>query len=399
MKFDYVIIGGGIVGLATAYHTLKQNPGCKLAVLEKESTVAAHQTGHNSGVIHSGIYYKPGSLKATNCITGYNMLLNFCYTHNIAHDLCGKLIVAVDNSELPELEKLYERGLQNGLSQIKYVPQAQITDYEPNLRGVKAIHVPYTGIIDYAEVCEVLAKQLQQMGGELFLNSKVIDIEVRHDATTIITNNDTFTTDMLVNCAGLFCDKIAELAGEKTDTRIIPFRGEYFMLRPEKRQLVKNLIYPVPDPNFPFLGVHFTRMIHGDVEAGPNAVFAFKREGYHKSDVDLVELAESLAWPGFRKVAAKYWKTGMGEFYRSFSKAAFTKALQRLIPDISEDDLIPAEAGVRAQACDKTGGLLDDFKIIEKPNAIHVLNAPSPAATSSLSIGNAIASIMLKNKV
>lgn len=398
MKFDYIIVGGGIVGLATAYHTLKLNPSCKLAVLEKESSVAAHQTGHNSGVIHSGIYYKPGSLKATNCITGYNMLLDFCNTHTIAHDLCGKLIVAVDNTELPELEKLYERGLQNGLSQIKYIPQAQIAEYEPNLRGVKAIHVPYTGIIDYTEVCEVLVNQIQLMGGRLFLNNKVVDIDVRHDATTIITNNNTFTTDMLVNCAGLFCDKIAELAGEKTDTRIIPFRGEYYMLRPEKRKLVKNLIYPVPDPNFPFLGVHFTRMIYGDVEAGPNAVFAFKREGYHKSDVDLVELAESLAWPGFRKVAAKYWKTGMGEFYRSFSKAAFTKALQRLIPDITEDDLMPAEAGVRAQACDRTGGLLDDFKIIEKPNAIHVLNAPSPAATSSLSIGHTIASIILKNK-
>jgi L-2-hydroxyglutarate oxidase len=258
--------------------------------------------------------------------------------------------------------------------------------------------VPYTGIIDYTEVCNKLALLVQQMGGRIYYNHKVTNIEVKTNETHVVAGFKDFTTSMLVNCAGLYCDKVAELAGEKTDTRIIPFRGEYYMLRPEKRGFVKNLIYPVPDPNFPFLGVHFTRMIHGDVEAGPNAVFAFKREGYHKSDVDLVEMMESLTWPGFQKVAAKYWKTGMGEFYRSFSKGAFTKALQRLILEVQADDLIPAEAGVRAQACDRTGGLLDDFKIIEKPNAIHVLNAPSPAATSSLSIGETIASIALKNK-
>lgn len=398
MKYDYVIVGGGIVGLASAYHILKLQPSAKLAVLEKESAVAAHQTGHNSGVIHSGIYYKPGSLKAKNCIDGYNMMVDFCKEHGIKFDLCGKLIVAVDDSELPELEKLYKRGHENGLTQITYLNKEQIADYEPHLNGVKAIHVPYTGIIDYTEVCEKLAELVIQMGGEIYLNHKAEDIHVETDYTQVITPLKTFTTSMLVNCAGLYCDKVAELAGEETDTKIIPFRGEYYMLKPEKRHLVKNLIYPVPDPNFPFLGVHFTRMIHGDVEAGPNAVFAFKREGYHKSDVDLEEMFESLAWPGFQKVAAKYWKTGMGEFYRSFSKAAFTKALQRLIPELQEDDLIPAEAGVRAQACDRTGGLLDDFKIIERANAIHVLNAPSPAATSSLSIGKTIAGLAVKQQ-
>ena len=398
MKYDYVIVGGGIVGLASAYHILKLQPSAKLAVLEKESAVAAHQTGHNSGVIHSGIYYKPGSLKAKNCIDGYNMMVDFCKEHGIKFDLCGKLIVAVDDSELPELEKLYKRGHENGLTKITYLNKEQIADYEPHLNGVKAIHVPYTGIIDYTEVCEKLAELVIQMGGEIYLNHKAEDIKVETDYTQVITPLKTFTTSMLVNCAGLYCDKVAELAGEETDTKIIPFRGEYYMLKPEKRHLVKNLIYPVPDPNFPFLGVHFTRMIHGDVEAGPNAVFAFKREGYHKSDVDLEEMFESLSWPGFQKVAAKYWKTGIGEFYRSFSKAAFTKALQRLIPEVQEDDLIPAEAGVRAQACDRTGGLLDDFKIIERANAIHVLNAPSPAATSSLSIGKTIAGLAVKQQ-
>lgn len=392
-----MIIGGGIVGLSSAYHLLQLNPKLRVAIVEKEGTVAAHQTGHNSGVIHSGIYYKPGSLKAQNCINGYNLLIDFCRTHNIQFDLCGKLIVAVDNTELTELEKLYQRGKENGLSEIKYVAKEQIADYEPHLTGVKAIHVPYTGIIDYTEVCEKLAELIQNAGGKIFLNNAVTKIHSDETISTVETISNSFDTKKIINCAGLYCDKVAEMAGEDTDTRIIPFRGEYYMLRPEKRNLVNNLIYPVPDPNFPFLGVHFTRMIDGNVEAGPNAVFAFKREGYHKSDVDLVEMFESLTWPGFQKVAAKYWKTGLGEFYRSFSKSAFTKALQRLIPDVQVDDLLPAESGVRAQACDRTGGLLDDFKIIEKPNAIHVLNAPSPAATSSLSIGKTIADLALKN--
>ncbi len=397
MQQDVIIIGGGIVGLASAWNLLKQNPALKVTVLEKEAEVAAHQTGHNSGVIHSGIYYKPGSLKAQNCIGGYHMLLDFCNTNGIKYDLCGKVIVATETWELPLLENLYKRGLENGLDKISMVEQERLKEFEPNMRGIRAIHVPYTGIIDYTEVCFKLADLVRQAGGEICTSQKANDIRVTENGVEVISDNHTYQAKLLVNCAGLYCDKVAEMAGEQPDTRIIPFRGEYYMLKPEKRSLVKNLIYPVPDPDFPFLGVHFTRMIDGGVEAGPNAVFAFKREGYHKSDVDLVEMFESLSWPGFQKVAAKYWKTGIGEFYRSFSKTAFTKALQKFIPEVQEDDLIPAEAGVRAQACDRTGGLIDDFKIIEKQRAIHILNAPSPAATSSLSIGNTIAQLSINH--
>lgn len=397
MQNDVVIIGGGIVGLASAWNILKLNPSLKVAVLEKEAQVAAHQTGHNSGVIHSGIYYKPGSLKAQNCIGGYHMLLEFCREHGIRFDLCGKLIVATDEWELPLLENLYKRGLENGLDKINIVEQGRLKEYEPHMRGIRAIHVPYTGIIDYTDVSLKLAELIEQMGGRIYTSQQARDINVKADGVEVITDHGVHAAKLMINCAGLYCDKIAEMAGEKPDTRIIPFRGEYYMLKPEKRGLVRNLIYPVPDPNFPFLGVHFTRMIDGGVEAGPNAVFAFKREGYEKADVDLVELFESLTWPGFQKVATKYWKTGVGEFYRSFSKTAFTKALQKFIPEVQEDDLIPAEAGVRAQACDRTGGLLDDFKIIENDRAIHILNAPSPAATSSLSIGKTIANLTLKH--
>ncbi|MFN4971587.1 MAG: L-2-hydroxyglutarate oxidase [Bacteroidota bacterium] len=395
-KYDIVIIGGGIVGLASAWQLLKLNPGIRLAVIEKEKEVAAHQTGHNSGVIHSGIYYKPGSLKALNCIRGYKMMIDFCTEYGVPYEKCGKLIVALDEKEIPELDKLYARGHENGLTEIKYVNKQQIAEYEPHLNGVKAIHVPYTGIIDYTQVCNMLHKLVNEAGGEVISGYPVEHIHEEHSTVYITTTQQTVSARMMINCAGLYCDKIAQMAGEETDTRIIPFRGEYFMLREDKRYLVKNLIYPVPDPNFPFLGVHFTRMIDGSVEAGPNAVFAFKREGYNKEDVDVQELVESVTWPGFQKVALKYWKTGMGEFYRSFSKAAFTHALQRLIPEVQEDDLIPAEAGVRAQACDKTGGLIDDFKIIERERFIHILNAPSPAATSSLSIGLTIAELALK---
>jgi L-2-hydroxyglutarate oxidase len=397
MQNDVVIIGGGIVGLASAWNILKKYPRLKVAVLEKEAKVAAHQTGHNSGVIHSGIYYKPGSLKAQNCIGGYRILLDFCREHGIRFDLCGKLIVATDDWELPLLDNLYKRGLENGLDKISMVEEARLKEFEPHMRGMRAIHVPYTGIIDYTDVSLKLAELIEQMGGRIYTSQQAKDIRIKADGVEVVTDSGVHSAKIMVNCAGLYCDKIAEMAGEKPDTRIIPFRGEYFMLKPEKRGLVRNLIYPVPDPNFPFLGVHFTRMIDGGVEAGPNAVFAFKREGYEKADVDLVELFESLTWPGFQKVATKYWKTGVGEFYRSFSKSAFTKALQKFIPEVQEDDLIPAEAGVRAQACDRTGGLLDDFKIIENNRAIHILNAPSPAATSSLSIGQTIANLTIKH--
>jgi len=397
MKYDIVIIGGGIVGLASAYAILKKHPQLKLALIEKEASLAAHQTGHNSGVIHSGLYYKPGSLKAKNCITGYHMLLDFCKENKIPFELCGKLVVATELEEFPLLENLYQRGLQNGLTDIKYIDEPEIKNYEPHIRGIKALHVPYTGIVDYTEVCLKMAEWVEKWGGEIYLNHKAEDINEFANFIEVKTEQQTFITQLMVNCAGLYCDKVAEMAGEKVNTKIIPFRGEYYMLKPEKRYLVKNLIYPVPDPNFPFLGVHFTRMIDGGVEAGPNAVFAFKREGYQKTDVDFSEMMESLFWPGFQKVAIKYWKTGIGEFYRSFSKTAFTNALRKFLPQIEEDDLIPTEAGVRAQACDREGGLLDDFNIIEKPRAVHILNAPSPAATSSLSIGSTIAEMVAKH--
>jgi L-2-hydroxyglutarate oxidase len=396
MKYDFIIIGGGIVGLATSWRLIQNHPELKIAIIEKENSVAAHQTGHNSGVIHSGIYYKPGSLKAKNCIAGYQQMLEFCDTYGIPYDLCGKVIVATSESEIPELDKLYKRGLENGLDKISILSAEETKEIEPNVTAVKSIKVPYTGIIDYTEVCLKLEDLVRNKGVDVFLSHQVEEIKVNENSAFVVTAQNTFECKQYINCAGLYSDKIAGLTNREIDTRIIPFRGEYYMLRPEKRALVKNLIYPVPDPNFPFLGVHFTRMIDGGVEAGPNAVFAFKREGYFMSDVDAQELFESLAWPGFRKVMAKYWKTGMGEFYRSFSKPAFTKALQKLIPSVQEDDLIPAESGVRAQACDKFGGLIDDFKIIEEKRAIHILNAPSPAATSSLSIGKTIAEMAAK---
>jgi L-2-hydroxyglutarate oxidase len=396
MQYDIVIIGGGIVGLASAYNILKQHPHLKIALLEKEQELAAHQTGHNSGVIHSGLYYKPGSLKAINCINGYNMLLDFCKENNIPFDLCGKLVIATETSELPLLDNLYQRGIANGLVNIAYFDAAEITKHEPHSRGIKALHVPYTGIIDYTEVCLKMAEWVTHWGGSIYTGHKVEAINEFSNFVEVVTEQQRFDAKIIVNCAGLYCDKVAQMAGEKVNTRIIPFRGEYFMLKPEKRYLVKHLIYPVPDPNFPFLGVHFTRMIDGGVEAGPNAVLAFKREGYHKTDVDFTELMESLTWPGFLKVMQKYWKTGIGEFYRSFSKTAFTNALRKFIPELQEDDLIPAEAGVRAQACDIDGGLLDDFNIIEKPRAVHILNAPSPAATSSLAIGKTISELVFK---
>lgn len=394
---DIIVIGGGIVGLATALRVKEQKPSLKVLVLEKENEVAKHQTGHNSGVIHSGLYYKPGSLKATNCIRGYEMLMNFCEKEGVPFDLCGKIVVATSEEQKPLLRNLYERGIQNGLVKNRMISASEIKEIEPHVKGVEGIWVPYTGIIDYKAVSEKYAECLLKADGDIHFGERVVRIKNQGSYSEVISDSGkVFQGRLVVNCAGLYSDKVAQLT--QTDdikVRIIPFRGEYYKIRPEKHHLVKNLIYPVPDPNFPFLGVHFTRMIEGGIEAGPNAVFAFKREGYKKTDINISEMMESLAWPGFRKVAAKYWKTGMGEYYRSFSKAAFTKALQELIPDIQENDLIPGGAGVRAQACDYDGGLLDDFSIIENKGAINVCNAPSPAATSSLSIGQTISERVL----
>lgn len=400
MIYDIVIVGGGIVGLATGLKIQKAKPSLKIAIFEKEDQLAKHQTGNNSGVIHSGLYYKPGSLKATNCINGYHELIEFCEEEKIPFEITGKVVVATREEQKPLLKNLFDRGLQNKLEGTRYLTMEELKDYEPHCAGVAAIHVPQTGIVDYFKVALAYGRKFVQGGGNIFLNHKVLSISEKNGHSIIETSKGDFETKLVINCAGLYSDKVAQMSEtSKLDVKIIPFRGEYFKLKKEKEYLVKNLIYPVPDPNFPFLGVHFTRMMKGGVEAGPNAVLAFRREGYKKSQINLKELTEALAWPGFQKVAAKYWQTGFGEMYRSFSKGAFTKALQELIPEIQESDLTEGGAGVRAQACDRTGGLLDDFAIRESAQAINVLNAPSPAATSSLSIGGTVAELALKRFV
>ncbi len=395
MIYDVVIIGGGVVGLASALKIKEADPHLKVLLLEKENGLARHQTGNNSGVIHSGIYYKPGSAKANNCITGYRQLLEFCNRENIPYEICGKVIIATKIEEKPRLDNLFIRGLENGLSKIKKLGAGEIAEYEPNANGIAGIWVPYTGIIDYKDVCAKYAEIFtQKYQGEIFLNHKVQDIKVKKNIGEVITDKNNCSARLIVNTAGLYSDKIASLT-RRINVRIIPFRGEYYEVTKEKCNLVNNLIYPVPDPAFPFLGVHFTRKLKGGIEAGPNAVFAFRKEGYHKTDIYLPELFESLFWRGFQKVMFKYWKMGLGEYYRSYNKIAFTRSLQRLLPEIKQNDLIPAGAGVRAQACTNDGNLIDDFLIYEDPNIINVLNAPSPAATASLSIGKTIADLVI----
>ncbi|AGA79571.1 L-2-hydroxyglutarate oxidase [Echinicola vietnamensis] len=397
MTYDIAIVGGGIVGLATGLKIIQQRPELKVVILEKEHELAKHQTGNNSGVIHSGLYYKPGSLKATNCISGYHELIQFCEEENIPFEITGKVVVATKDEQLPLLQNLLKRGLQNGLKGTRQITLDELKEYEPYCKGVAALHVPQTGIVDYKKVALAYGEKFKSLGGEILLDHQVKKINHKANQTELITTGKTILSRLMINCAGLYSDKVADMNGElDLDVKIIPFRGEYYKLKKEREYLVKNLIYPVPDPNFPFLGVHFTRMMKGGVEAGPNAVMAFKREGYKRTDFNLKEFRESITWPGLQKVAAKYWKTGIGEYYRSFSKAAFTTALQELIPDIKEDDLVDGGAGVRAQACDRTGGLLDDFAITENTHAINVLNAPSPAATSSLSIGGTVSARALK---
>jgi L-2-hydroxyglutarate oxidase len=393
---DVIVIGGGIVGLATAMKLTEKKPGIKLLLLEKEQQLCAHQTGNNSGVIHSGIYYKPGSLKATNCRTGYRQLINFCDENNIKYDLCGKVIVATNQDQLPALENIYQRGIENGLSGLKKISKEELNEIEPHVNGISGVQVTETGIIDYTVVSLKYAEIIKKNGGSIQLGEKVNNIKINRDKAILETDKGRYETKLIVNCAGLYSDKIAKMTGQDVSIKIIPFRGEYFKIKKERHHLVKNLIYPVPDPNFPFLGVHFTRMIDGGIEAGPNAVLAFAREGYKKLQISLPELTETLMWPGFQKVAAKYWKTGFGEMYRSFSKTAFTRALQRLIPEISKNDLEAGGAGIRAQACDREGGLIDDFLIYENEHAVNVCNAPSPAATSSLSIGDTVSNLVLK---
>ena len=396
MKYDFIIVGAGIVGLATALKLIEKDPKQKILILEKENRISAHQTGNNSGVIHSGIYYKPGSLKAKNCVKGYKQLINFCDKHNVKYDLCGKVIVAVEQSELNYLDILLERGKANGLSDLRKISKEELNEIEPYVNGIAGLFVPQTGIIDYKDVSEKYVEIFLSKGGVLHLNDKVIDFHESSSEIEVITSKGNYSANAVITCGGLQSDILARKTNHDLDLKIIPFRGEYYKIKEDRKHLVKNLIYPVPDPAFPFLGVHFTRMINGEVEAGPNAVLALKREGYKKTDINIKELYETLTWPGFQIVAKKYWRTGFGEFYRSFSKSAFVKALQRIIPEITEDDLIKGGAGVRAQACDKTGGLLDDFSIIKNNRIVHVCNAPSPAATSSLAIGEHITSEVLE---
>jgi (S)-2-hydroxyglutarate dehydrogenase len=386
---DVAIIGGGIVGLATAYQFTHQFPGRRVVVLEKEAELAQHQTGHNSGVLHSGIYYKPGSLKAINCREGKKAMEAFCAAEGIAYEICGKVIVAVDDAELPALERIYERGQANGVS-CAIIDRARLAELEPHAAGVRAIHVPEAGIVNYRQVCHRLAERIRERGGEILTGARVTEMEQRVGEVVVRTTAGDLGARQVVNCAGLHCDRVTALSGQEPAAKIIPFRGEYYALKPSAYHLCRNLIYPVPDPSFPFLGVHFTRMIDGRVECGPNAVLALAREGYRKTDVNLADLAETLSYPGFVKLAARYWKTGLGEMGRSLSKAAFVRALQRLVPEIRAEDLLPAPAGIRAQAVARDGTMVDDFLIQEGERVINVNNAPSPAATAALNIGQRI---------
>jgi len=389
-SYDITIVGGGIVGLATGLFIGRRFPRCKLLILEKESQIAFHQTGHNSGVIHSGVYYKPGSFKAKFTKLGNQSMVEFCQEYDLPYEVCGKVIVATAEKELPFLDNLLERGRQNGLS-VKKLSREGVRDHEPYVNCLAGIYVPTAGIVDYKKVCQKYAELINLQGGELRFNHCVQKITTLTSSHEIETNQGTFTTKFLINCGGLQSDHLAKKAGIKTTAKIVPFRGEYYELKPEKRYLVKGLIYPVPNPAFPFLGVHFTRMIDGSIHAGPNAVLSLKREGYKKTDFDLGDFAEVMTYPGFWKLAAKHWQEGFQEIVRSFSKAAFVRSLQQLIPEVTADDIVPNPAGVRAQALKNNGALVEDFLIEEGPNSLQVLNAPSPAATASLEIGKTIA--------
>ena len=386
---DVAIIGGGIIGLATGYRLLERFPSRSLVILEKEAELAFHQTGHNSGVIHSGIYYRPGSLRATNCREGRLALEEFCRQEDVACEICGKVIVAVTEEELPRLQNIYERGLENGI-RCELIDQDRLRELEPHVAGIRAIHVPEAGIVDYPGVCRRLAARIQERGGEILTSARVRRMSHTAGRVQLESTAGDVEAKLAVNCSGLHADRVARLSGVKPASQIVPFRGEYFELKPEAAHLCRNLIYPVPDPRFPFLGVHFTRMALGGVECGPNAVLAFAREGYRKTDINLRDLAESLTYPGFLRLAAKHWKTGLGEMWRSLSKGAFVKALQRLMPEIRADQLVWTPAGVRAQALGRNGQLVDDFLIESADRVINVLNAPSPAATASLNIGSLI---------
>lgn len=389
MIYDVAIVGGGIVGLATAYQLAHQHPDRRVVVLEKEDRLAAHQTGRNSGVIHSGVYYRPGSLRAENCREGKRALVDFCEREGVAFDLCGKVIVAVTDDERPRLHAIFERGQQNRIP-CELIGPERLNELEPHVTGVEAIHVPEAGIVDFVGVCERLAAHVREHGHDVVLRARVYGLHVERDGVKVETTAGVFEARYVVNCAGLYSDHIARMSGQDPEVQIVPFRGEYYALKPHARHLCRNLIYPVPDPAFPFLGVHFTRMVEGGVECGPNAVLAFAREGYTFGEVDLRELRETLAYAGFRRLAKRHWRTGLFEMWRSLSKQAFVRSLQRLVPEIRADHLEPAPSGVRAQAVTPSGDLVDDFLVKETARVVNVCNAASPAATAALNVGRYI---------
>lgn len=397
MQTDVAIIGAGIVGLATAYQLQNRYPKLRICVMDKEDEVSAHQTGNNSGVIHSGVYYKPGSYKARNCVEGRRMLVEFCQMHNVEHEVCGKIIVAPEKEEIPRLEGIYQRGIENGIENMRMVGKEEMNEIEPHARGVQAIYVGCTGIVDYKGVCLKLKDLIHEAGNEVKLNCEVLSITERASTKYMETTQGRIKAQYIINCAGLQCDLIAKKAGLDPGVQIVPFRGEYYELKSDAEYLVNNLIYPMPNPAFPFLGVHFTRMALGGIECGPNAVFAFKREGYDKLSLDFRDTLETLMFPGFWKMAKQHWRMGLDEYRRSLSKKAFVKGLQELVPEVREEHLKEAPSGVRAMALTPDGQIVDDFKIVEKKGEVHVLNAPSPAATSALSLGNEIVNFAERN--
>jgi len=393
-KKSYLIVGGGLVGLGTAYRLLERFPKARVTVLEKEATVGAHQSTHNSGVLHAGLYYRPGSAKARLAVAGIRQMVNFCRAENIPHDICGKLVVAVSLDELPRLEGLLKRGIANGLQGLRRLDASEMRKLEPYVGGVAALHVPEEGIVDYRKVCDRLLARVEERGASILTETKVTGFARRRGTWIATTSRGEFAADFLINCAGLHCDRVAALAGERREVRIVPFRGEYYKLKASRQELVRNLIYPVPDPNFPFLGVHFTRLIHGGIEAGPNAVLAFAREGYKLSTVNIRDVADALGFVGLWRFLRKHPRMIWNELAQSFSKGRFCDALRRLVPEIRADDLEPGGAGVRAQAMSPSGDLVQDFHIVSGESALHVLNAPSPAATASLAIGEHIAGLV-----
>jgi L-2-hydroxyglutarate oxidase LhgO len=389
-RLDVIIIGGGIVGLATARELLRRYPDKKLLVVEKEHELAAHQTGHNSGVIHSGLYYKPGSLKARLCVTGAARLVEFCRENDVPFDLCGKVVVATDKSELPALEELFRRGVENGVPDLRKLTREEIREFEPFAEGIAGIRVPGTGITDFVAVSQKYAEHIRAAGGEIRTGAAVQGFRRIDQSTIVQTRAGDFSAKLVINCGGLYADRIARLAGAHVEIQSVPFRGEYYDLKPDKKHMVRGLIYPVPDPRFPFLGVHFTKRIYGGADAGPNAVLAFAREGYKKTSFDLDEAMEIVRYPGFWKMSRKYWKAGLGEYYRSLSKAAFVLALQKLMPQLVSSDLTPGHTGVRTQALRPDGTMMDDFYFIFGEGIVHIVNVPSPAATASLEVAREI---------